>query len=61
MMPKFTIQVRAIRHLTAELSVEAETEEAARKAAQSRIGSIDMMWDESDPEDEQIETIEEDE
>lgn len=57
-MPNFRVQVRAIRHLTAELDIEASSEEEARAKAESRFGrESNINWDESEPEDEQIESV----
>lgn len=54
-MPQFNVQLRAIRHLTADVTVEAETrEEAERKALEARR---DVPWDESEPEDERVESV----
>lgn len=60
-MSKFTVLVRAMRHLTAELSIEAETEGNARAEAEGRLafGNPAIEWDESDPCDKQIESISE--
>lgn len=55
-MATFTIQLRAIRHLTREIQIEAGSEADARaKVKQWPLGSLN--WDESEPEDIQIESI----
>lgn len=56
-MPQFTVQVRAIRHLTAEIKVEADSEQAARIYAEKCIRKSDFLWSESDPEDAQTESV----
>lgn len=56
-MPKFTVLVRAMRMLTAEITVEADNEHGARSYAESCIAMPNFGWDESEPEDRQIETI----
>lgn len=60
-MPKFTVLVRAMRHLTAELSIEADTEDNARAEAEGRLafGNPAIEWDERDPWDKQVEGISE--
>ena len=52
-MAKFIAQVRAIKHLTADVEIEAESLEDAR--AKLKLDGI--QWDESEPEDQQIEAI----
>ncbi|MCO5730102.1 hypothetical protein [Rhizobium sp. SSA_523] len=60
-MPTYIVQVRAIRHLTAELTVEAENICQARAQVAKGFGYPNSIkWDESDPEDEQIESARED-
>jgi hypothetical protein len=57
-MPTFIVQVRAIRHLTAELTIEDESMEAARFQVAKGFRHVNgIEWEESDPEDEQIESI----
>lgn len=54
-MVKFIVQVRAIRHLTADLTIQARNEEEARETAKSHLDQVN--WDESEPEDQQIESV----
>lgn len=51
------VQIRAIKHLTAdlEIEIEADTETEARAKVKRMLSSI--PWDESDVEDIQIESI----
>lgn len=57
-MPRFTVCVRAIRHLTAELTIDADTPMLATSQAEkllSEPGGVE--WDETYPEDEQVESV----
>lgn len=58
-MPTYIVQVRAIRHLTAEITVEASDMQYARQLVQHGLDDPVLIhnWDESDPEDKQIESI----
>ncbi|AEG53169.1 hypothetical protein [Sinorhizobium meliloti] len=52
----FAIQIRAIKHVTAEYRIEAATEDEARAKAIELFES-GYKWSESEPEDMQIESI----
>lgn len=51
----YVAQLRAIKHLTVEIEVEAESIEAARTLAMRKAETV--VWDHSAPEDIQIEAI----
>lgn len=57
-MPKFSIDLRAIKHVTARVTIEAETENEAHTQALERfeLGEVDS-WSESDAEDLQVESV----
>lgn len=56
-MPTFTVLARAMRHLTAEITVEADTSAAAEAYAESCVSMPNFGWDESEPQDTQIESV----
>lgn len=58
-MATFIVQVRAIRHLTADLTIKAASMGEARQQVAQRFGSSGIKWEESSPEDEQIESVSE--
>lgn len=52
---KFIVQLRAIKHLTVEIEVAAESMGEARRIALAQADRVG--WDPSDPEDIQIESV----
>jgi hypothetical protein len=54
-MAQFSVQLRAIQHLTRDLIIEADSEADARAQAEARVELI--SWDTSEPEDIQIEAV----
>jgi nicotinate-nucleotide pyrophosphorylase len=56
-MATFSVQIRAVQHLTRDLIIEADSEADARAQAEARVELI--SWDTSEPEDIQIEAVNE--
>ncbi len=57
-MATFSVQLRAIQHLTKDLTIEADSEAEARtRAEETRPYFGWIEWDKSPPEDIQIEAI----
>lgn len=56
--PVFSVNVRAMRHLTATLYVAAPTEDAAEVIAARRARKGELIWEESGAEDVQVEGFE---
>ena len=54
-MPTFSVQLRAIQHLTRDLIIEADSEADARTWAETRVELI--SWDTSEPEDIRVESV----
>ena len=54
----FTVSLRAMCHLTRVIVVSARHETQARQAALQQAGRVGFSWDESQPEDIQIECVE---
>lgn len=57
-MPKFSVLIRAVRQLTAELIIEAADSGAAEDEAKGRLRMPGIDWTESEPWDQQVECVE---